>query len=132
MTDPRIEAAARALYEANVGLIWPRDADDETMEDSYEDARIALAAAAAVIASAPLGTIPIPEIRDGRPIPGEDEANGCGVISPRQAHPEYEGSSGLPRNVRNYLPRVRCAQSTRHQDHVTAGELRCGRTERVH
>lgn len=52
MTDPRIEAAAKALYEANVGLTWPGDADDETMEYYYGDARIALAAADAVIASA--------------------------------------------------------------------------------
>ena len=45
MTNPRIEAAARALYENTVGLEWPRDADDEARADYYEDARIALAAA---------------------------------------------------------------------------------------
>ncbi|KAA8387660.1 DUF551 domain-containing protein [Acetobacter sp. DmW_136] len=57
MTDPRIEAAARALYENTVGLEWPRDADDETRADYYEDARIALAAADAA-AWRPIETAP--------------------------------------------------------------------------
>ncbi|MFT9360704.1 hypothetical protein [Acetobacter okinawensis] len=76
MTDPRIEAAAKALYEANIGLTWPKDADDETMEDYYEDARIAIAAADAVVAGTSPQTITIPEVRNDRPIPGKGGVDG--------------------------------------------------------
>ena len=52
LSDEVIEATAKSLYEASVGLTWPTEATDSDLVDFREDARIAITAALAVIQGA--------------------------------------------------------------------------------
>ncbi|MFT9361287.1 hypothetical protein [Acetobacter okinawensis] len=77
MTDPRIEAAARAICKEfmkngkalGVARLCTQDA-------FFGLARVAIAAADAVVAGTPPDTITIPEVRNDRPIPGKEGADG--------------------------------------------------------
>ncbi|MBF0850477.1 hypothetical protein HKD27_06000 [Gluconobacter sp. R75690] len=44
-TDPRINAAARALYEGMFSALWQDETSEQTKSDFREDARLALKAA---------------------------------------------------------------------------------------
>lgn len=52
LCDEVIEATAKSLYEASVGLVWPTEATDTDLVDFREDARIAITAALSVMQGA--------------------------------------------------------------------------------
>ncbi|MBS0966157.1 hypothetical protein JK165_08670 [Acetobacter okinawensis] len=76
MTDPRIEAAARAMFATTEGEhTW------DSLQTHYRNvwlkmAHVALAAADAVVAGTSPETITIPEVRNDRPIPGKGGVDG--------------------------------------------------------
>lgn len=81
MTDPRIEAAARALCIQNGHNPDGQDSYVQSGMDANwcafeDDAKAALAAADAVVAGTSPETITIPEVRNDRPIPGKEGADG--------------------------------------------------------
>lgn len=49
ISDEVIEASAKALYEAGIGLTWPDEATDTDLVDFREDVRIAIVAALSVM-----------------------------------------------------------------------------------
>lgn len=75
MTDPRIEAAARAICNEIFCMDW-NNADVSRKDECMQAARIALAATDAVVAGTSPQTITIPEVRNDRPIPVKGGVDG--------------------------------------------------------